>query len=249
MKLLRFILVILAALAWGTGCGHETRVSDEAERDHPAMKKARELENGGDLEGARFIYQSLLDRDPSIARANLALAFLLEKSGGNSIDALYHFKRYLLLRPDTEKRGMIETHMRAVQLDYVAGTFSNEVAILHRMGDVERENASLKIRVTNLTSQTTQLRAALAVNRGEHVVSNGPAAQLLEHIRQPVPVPRPAAKTVRVEKGDNLGKIAVRFYGEQGRWREIYEANRQQLRRPEDIQVGQVLVIPERSAK
>lgn len=47
-----------------------------------------------------------------------------------------------------------------------------------------------------------------------------------------------------VEKGDNLSKISKRFYGNANRWREIFEANRDQLDDPDRIHPGQVLKIP-----
>ncbi|MHC9083918.1 LysM peptidoglycan-binding domain-containing protein [Luteimonas sp. RIT-PG2_3] len=47
-----------------------------------------------------------------------------------------------------------------------------------------------------------------------------------------------------VEKNDNLSKISKHFYGTANRWREIYDANRDQLDNPDIIQPGQVLKIP-----
>ena len=47
-----------------------------------------------------------------------------------------------------------------------------------------------------------------------------------------------------VVAGDCLWNIAYRFYGAGGRWPEIYEANKDIIRDPAMIYVGQVLVIP-----
>ena len=44
--------------------------------------------------------------------------------------------------------------------------------------------------------------------------------------------------------GDCLWNIAYRFYGAGGRWTEIYEANKDAIRDPALIYVGQVLTIP-----
>jgi nucleoid-associated protein YgaU len=54
----------------------------------------------------------------------------------------------------------------------------------------------------------------------------------------------PAAKTYTVAKGDSLSKIAKHLYGNANRWREIFEANRDQLDNPDLIQPGQVLKLP-----
>jgi nucleoid-associated protein YgaU len=56
---------------------------------------------------------------------------------------------------------------------------------------------------------------------------------------------QPSFPTVRVERNDTLRKIAMRVYGNQDRWKDLYEANRNVLKRPEDVRSGQVLVIPE----
>jgi nucleoid-associated protein YgaU len=54
-----------------------------------------------------------------------------------------------------------------------------------------------------------------------------------------------ANRTYTVKVGDTLSKIAKRYYGDSSLYRRIFEANRRVLRDPDDIQVGQVLRIPE----
>lgn len=55
----------------------------------------------------------------------------------------------------------------------------------------------------------------------------------------------PATQTYVVERGDTLSHIAQRFYGKASGWRDIFEANRDQLDDPDRIQPGQVLKIPQ----
>jgi nucleoid-associated protein YgaU len=47
-----------------------------------------------------------------------------------------------------------------------------------------------------------------------------------------------------VSRGDSLGAIAQRFYGNAGRFTSIYDANRTILGSPDHIRIGQRLVIP-----
>ncbi|MCD9027844.1 LysM peptidoglycan-binding domain-containing protein [Luteimonas sp. BDR2-5] len=47
-----------------------------------------------------------------------------------------------------------------------------------------------------------------------------------------------------VEKNENLSKISKQYYGTPNRWREIFDANRDQLDNPDLIKPGQVLRIP-----
>ena len=47
-----------------------------------------------------------------------------------------------------------------------------------------------------------------------------------------------------VEKGESLSKIAKEYYGDMMKYKAIFEANRDQLNNPDQIEVGQVLTIP-----
>lgn len=50
-----------------------------------------------------------------------------------------------------------------------------------------------------------------------------------------------------VVAGDNLSKIAKHFYGNANAWKQIFEANRDQLTDPDRIKPGQMLKIPAKS--
>jgi LysM repeat protein len=47
-----------------------------------------------------------------------------------------------------------------------------------------------------------------------------------------------------VKKGDTLGKIAKDFYGEAGKYKQIFQANTGILKNADSIEIGQELVIP-----
>jgi nucleoid-associated protein YgaU len=58
------------------------------------------------------------------------------------------------------------------------------------------------------------------------------------------PSAQPSSRTVVVEKGDSLSKIAKREYGDANKWRQIFEANRDIIKDPDLIYPGQTLRIP-----
>ncbi len=47
-----------------------------------------------------------------------------------------------------------------------------------------------------------------------------------------------------VQKGDTLYELARRFYNDQSRWREIWQANENRVSDPNKLQVGMKLIIP-----
>ena len=54
-------------------------------------------------------------------------------------------------------------------------------------------------------------------------------------------------ETYTVKSGDNLSKISKQFYGDANEYMRIFYANRDALKDPDKIQVGQVLNIPSKS--
>lgn len=64
----------------------------------------------------------------------------------------------------------------------------------------------------------------------------------------PAPATPPAAaasaRRHTVRPGDTLSSLSQRYYGNRSRWRDIYQANRTQMRSESDLRVGLELVIP-----
>jgi nucleoid-associated protein YgaU len=59
-----------------------------------------------------------------------------------------------------------------------------------------------------------------------------------------VKAPEPESQWHTVVSGDNLSKIAKRFYGDANRYPVIFEANKPMLKHPDKIYPGQLLRIP-----
>lgn len=66
-----------------------------------------------------------------------------------------------------------------------------------------------------------------------------PAAEPDEEVLAPT-----GQRTHTVRRGDTLYKLARQYYNDQSKWKTIYEANRSRLDNPNDLKVGQDLVIP-----
>lgn len=84
---------------------------------------------------------------------------------------------------------------------------------------------------------------------------SGPAAEAAPSTRPPSARPPsarppavrpPAVRPYVVRPGDTLSGIAARTLGDANRYADIYDANRQRLRHPDDLRIGQTLAIPVR---
>lgn len=97
-----------------------------------------------------------------------------------------------------------------------------------------------------------QPKAAKAADAAAKAKSN--AETLMDDLaaklkaNQPKVAPKAAPKAdpeiYVVQAGDSLSKIAKERYGDMSRWPEIFEANKDQIKDPNLIQIGQKLVIP-----
>ncbi|HEX6654806.1 MAG TPA: LysM peptidoglycan-binding domain-containing protein [Candidatus Limnocylindria bacterium] len=59
----------------------------------------------------------------------------------------------------------------------------------------------------------------------------------------------PSLTTVRthlIQRGDTLRSLARRFYGDEGLWPVLFEANRKRVAAPEDLRIGTEIVVPAR---
>jgi hypothetical protein len=226
------------------GCSAPTQSLDDREREHPMMKAAMDQERAGDEEGAIASYKTLIARMPDMARPQLALAFLLDKPGRDPAKAVYHYQRYMELRPDSEKHAMIEARIRQAKIQMISGVFPSVSNLAERLLAVERENGLLRIRVTNLITQLGYQKAIVEKLRAQAAALEAAERYAVERMAAPAAGMQPTVRTVRVEPGDSLIKIAARVYGDPSRWRTILDANRNVLRNKDDVRTGQTLVLP-----
>ena len=218
---------MIALLLVLTGCDTETLSQDEREEKIERVIEARELMKAGQYADAETRFKQALLENPTIARPHLDLATLYQQHIINYVHAIYHYDRYLELRPTSEKRGLVEQQrMKVAQL--LANTLLKNTPQVQALAE---ENRQLKNELMRLRGNTLERES---VRRSPENVN-------------PSTEERSANKDVRiyhVKAGDTLSKIAKKFYNDATLWDLIYQANRDALQSPSGIRVGQTLVIP-----
>jgi nucleoid-associated protein YgaU len=61
----------------------------------------------------------------------------------------------------------------------------------------------------------------------------------------PTSKPVETERTITVQAGDSLSKIAKRELGDANKWHAIYEANKDRIKNPDLIYPGDVLTLPD----
>lgn len=229
-----FLLPLLLLLSAGCGDGGDIR------RD-PLMIQGERSRREGNIEAAERFFRRLVERRPDAPEANLALATLYDEALADPASALYFYRRYLALAPDSADRQTVEAYCRMTRAKLLR-ELSREELPSPPADELER-----------LTQENAALRRQIAFLKRYIMDRQKAQAQTPPPVRRPVPTPaapaaqaaQDAAETERiytVRAGDTPGAIARRFYGSASKYRLILEANR--LSDATGLQVGQKLRIP-----
>jgi nucleoid-associated protein YgaU len=139
----------LAACALA-GCGGAgIAEAERGERNSSLYRKAFAAEQAGDTKEAVRLLNRVLVEEPRSFSAHFQLATLLQDSEEDYIGAIYHYKRYLDLRPESEKTGMATNRIRvaeqrlAPQILKKVGDSVTGISQAHLLKENERLNRAL----------------------------------------------------------------------------------------------------------
>lgn len=254
-RLCKMLLAASLAAGWLAGCSPSTGEIDSRDENQPMMRKALERKRANDIDGAIETFQTALNQTPGLARAHLELGLLFDQNKQEYVRAVYHYQRYLELRPDAEKRKIVEEMIQYAKYSFAASLPDQPSEAIRMIAQLKEENRELREDL----NQATQAQEAASFKTASPETPSAPPANPVAKSPAPVPaleplLPPPAspAKTLVVRNGDTLSSIAARVYGDSSQWQKIFEANRSILKRPGDLRTGQTLTIPplpERRAK
>ena len=222
----RRFVILHAVILLLAGCSGDIAWLDIRDQNVPPAKRTRACIDSGDVDGAVRLLTEAVNAHPELARAHFDLAVLLHEHSRNYVGAIYHYRRYLDLRPKTEKREMIEGRIRVAGKLFAAGIIGSDRAGAGE-GALQKENARLRERVR-------ALRKRLDAPGVTAAPSGGAEAAAMDG----------GARSYKVQEGDTLASIAGAMYNDREQWKRIYTANEDVLLGPDSLTVGQVLAIP-----
>jgi tetratricopeptide (TPR) repeat protein len=264
-RFLPFTLAVLLLLS--AACQRSGPVSDgEAERE-VNYQRAKKLAEQHDFQGSAEFYKRALSVNPDFATAHLELGLLCDDKLGDPIAAIYHYRRYLELRPDSEKRQLVEDFIERAKLSFAAKLPQSPIVdpgeltrLQNEKAALLQENAMLRTRVAELQKVATTAETTATTPATTVASSPAPAATVAATAPAPAPgiimaaapmtlttessTESPHVRLYVVQKGDTLQSLALRYYGTRAGWEKIYQANRSGLPSKDQLKVGQQLVIP-----
>lgn len=240
MRIIYLPLCIAALIL--SGCDKDAKSLDEKEERNPLVKQGQDYMGIKDYNKAEAAFKQALENNPKMARPCLDLATIYHQipEKADFISSIFYYKRYLELRPESEKTEFINEQIQKVQID-LANAILTQSRAREAIQELKRENAALK-------QQIAALRKSSPVT--STVVAAQPKPDTTKSVTETVPKSTQSSgqgkhRIYTVVAGDNLTKIAKKFYGD-GDYDAIYEANKDRMKSPGDLRVGQTLVIPNR---
>ena len=240
-------------------CGCErsvptTQVSAPDPERTTEYQQARRLYDLREFKASAQQYEKLLAINPDFTNGHFEVALLYDDKLTDPIAAVYHYRRFLELDPNSEKRQLVEDFIERAKVSLVAKLPQSAItdpADVSRLRDqnvaLMRENELLKVQVAGFEN------AAAAASARTQTVT----ATEVEQVAPPTPPPTNVAVTPSppntgetpprvhvVQKGDTLQAIALKYYGTRSAWTNIYKANKSALPNKDQIKVGQQLAIP-----
>jgi len=239
MRKLYYLPLCLAVIAL-SACNKNAESSDARDERDPLVQTGQAFMEQQKWDEAELAFREALDNDPMMARPHLDLALIYQQYRPNYVHAVYHYDRYLELRPESEKAEFINEQKAKLQ-QAVANNIIKESPqvkqVLEELSRLRKENASLK-------NQLAGDSAAAKPSSAPSVEQSSPAATSVASSASQ-PLQNAASHQIyHVVGDDTLTKIATRFYGDSAKWDVIFEANKDTLPNPSDLRVGQTLVIP-----
>ena len=235
--------LLLISLA---GCSGAGALDERDERD-PIYRRAQAHRRAQDFDKAIELYNKALERKPNLAMAHLELGFIYDEYKEDYIRAIYHYQRYLEMRPTAEKKQLVTDLIQHAKLSFAASLPDKPAEAVQQIALLKREVETLREQLTNQQASGVG-RVGAAAAASPAVAATKPVLPTV--VEPPVPPPpKPAepvaaSQTYVVQGGDTLSRIAGRVYGDSGKWSLIFNANRNLLPTPQSLKVGQVLTIP-----
>ena len=191
-------------------------------RNTQRVKEADWKAAQGDYLWAVNLYESALDGTPQSADVHYKLALLYDDKLNDPLNALHHFKRYLVLNPEGNHAAEVKDFMKRDEVALGTSLSGDSVVTRSEAARLKNENLSLHRQIEEGRPRPAATKPSPSKHKGKSEDS----------------------QTYTVQEGDTLASISRRFYNTSKRWRQIRDANEKKIDDPDNLKAGVKLKIP-----
>jgi nucleoid-associated protein YgaU len=157
----RGLMLLLVAVVCA-GCQPASRpVSTDPDFETEDFKKAREKFELRDFIASIDLYEKVLRENPKMAKAHLALGRIYDDKQSDFVSAIYHYKRYLRLKPDGDTARQVEEWITRAENQLALKAPNSPVQNSEELARVQKENLGLKAEIEDLKRAKAQLKQQL----------------------------------------------------------------------------------------
>ncbi len=187
------LALLLAAIFAGAGCDRLPKGEPVAEINEPDYVEGQRLLRQGNEQAALAAFTRVIHARPQDApESHLQVGLLYLQEVKDPITAIYHFRRYLELKPNSPNRDLVEQRIEVATRDFArtlpAQPLENQIMRNDLLDVVEK----LQVENTRLKDEVAVLRAATS--------AGGPSA-----LRQSANLSATAAQYPAVTESSTLG--------------------------------------------
>ena len=151
-------LLALVAMLLAAGCERGDSLTLSSETDEPYYRQGQQLSKQGRNQEALNAYLKVIaKRDDTAPESHLEVGLILLRQVKDPIAAIYHFRKYLELQPNSRQavyvRGLIDTAKREFARTLPATPLESQADQLEKQDQIDRllrENDQLKAELTAL---------------------------------------------------------------------------------------------------
>jgi LysM repeat protein len=218
---------------------------------HPLFKKAENLKEKGKYPESAKAFEDYIKINPDSSKTHLELATLYDDNLKDSLLAIYHYRRFLELEPDSQEKTNIEAWLKGAEKEYF-----DQLKMNYSDNDIKKELDVLRERekryitlINQLRKENDILRTQLNVkpaasSAAQEIKQNDTAPEEIAVPAKPVQKKKEIPEFYVIKQGDTLTKISREIYGDIKYYKLILEANRDILSSETQVQIGQRLKIP-----
>lgn len=263
---IRLILLVALMGALFTACERRDSLPFASEVDEPHFRRGSQLLKAGRTQEALAAFLKVIEkRGGDAPESHLEVGLLYLQNVKDPIAAIYHFRKFLELRPNSPQADLVRQRVETATKEFArtlpAQPLEGQLQRIELMDLVENlkaENFQLKDEISRLRGLPPSSRPLVAGDTGGRN-ANATAAEpdalpatpvtplgppRIAPATQPAPQQPGAVRLHVVQQGDTLYRLSTQYYGAGRRWREIYEANRDVMRSETDLRIGMTLKIP-----
>jgi tetratricopeptide (TPR) repeat protein len=263
------LLLLIAA-----GCDRTDRLSLGTETSEPYYRQGDQLKRQGRYQEALAAYLKVIEkRNEDAPESHMEAGLIYLQFLKDPIYAIYHFRKYLELEPNSRQAELVRLRIDAATRDFArslpARPMENQTLrldLMARIDELQKENASLREEIAGVhpgvlgsdgDSDVTLIpvpesAASPGITLGPsfapapgNTVSVKPAPPSGKAPAVSAAKPPPAGgRTHIVAQGETLYIIAQHYYGSGAKWPAILDANRDVLKNENAVHPGMTLKIP-----